>query len=110
MQRGGGGGGGGEEEEEEEEDEEASGEGGRVGRGVKWTHDTVDRFGRARLEERLCELTQPWDSHSLMQRLGRRGRESVLSASSVVTSTVLARPPLLFTANNHRVSRRLGPN
>lgn len=38
--------------------------------GLKWTHDTVDRFGRARLEERLCELTQPWDSHSLMQRLG----------------------------------------
>lgn len=77
---------------------------------MKWTHETADRFGRARLEERLCELTQPWDSHSLMQRLGRCGRQSVLSASSVVTSTVLARPSLLFTANNHSVSRPLGPS
>lgn len=79
-------------------------------RGGERMHETVDRLGRGRLEERLCVLTQPWDSHSLMQRPRRCGWESVLlSASSVVTSTVLARPSLLFTGNNQNVSCPLGP-
>lgn len=57
MQRGGGGG----------------ADGGRRGGaqgagGVKGTQEAADRFGWAWLRERLCELAQPWDSHSLMQR------------------------------------------
>lgn len=56
MQRGGGGG-----------RREGGGGGGGQRGGVKWTQETVNRFGRAWLRERLCELTQPWDSHSLMQ-------------------------------------------